>query len=131
MKECRVLVQGCFLLLFHVQVDLTEGLDIDKNRQSLLFGRLSAEKDKAASDRLIYLQLDTGKKKATVLTELWLNAVNNAESWFGWNADWWATDKDCDAFSLVVLEIEGKTSKKGIGELNCQVLRIIWNFLSY
>lgn len=40
----------CFLSLFHVQADLTAERDGDKDIQRPLFGRLSADTDKAPSD---------------------------------------------------------------------------------
>lgn len=48
--------------LFHVQVDLTGGLDGDKTIQSPLFGRLSADRDKTPSDRHILPPARHGKK---------------------------------------------------------------------
>lgn len=51
--NCTVWSEGSSLSLFHVRLDLTAGLDGDKDIQSPLFGRLSADRDKASSNRHI------------------------------------------------------------------------------
>lgn len=45
-----------------MQVDLTGGLDEDKNIQSPLFGHLSADRDKTPSDRHTLPPARHGKK---------------------------------------------------------------------